>query len=124
MTNIFSVNLLSSISAMYLSAIAACLFVWIFRRYLINNKNLFEHFAFSLEWISGIVPGILMGLFLWSGCLIQVLVSIFFIFFACFTYLINKLENELKKVKNEYIDAAVSLGAEKNFISDRVAGKK
>src|ERR1035437_6464760 len=60
----FLVNMLSSISAIYLSVIVAGLFLFIFRRYLINNKNLFGYLAFSLKWISGIIPGILMGLFL------------------------------------------------------------
>lgn len=119
----FLVNMLSSISAIYLSAIAAGLFIRVFRRYLINNKNLFGYLAFSLDWISGIVPGILMGLFLIIWLPDSEFSKYIFIFFACFTYLINKLEHELKKVKSEYIDAALSLGAGKNFISGKVCWK-
>ena len=33
------------------------------------------------------------------------------------------MENELKKVNSEFIDAAVSLGAGKNFLSDKVYWK-
>jgi ABC-type nitrate/sulfonate/bicarbonate transport system permease component len=119
----FLVNLLSSISAIYLSAIAAGLFLWLFRRYLINNKNIFGYIAFSLDWISGIVPGILIGLFLIVWLPDSEFSKYIFIFFACFTCLIKKLENELKNVKSEYIDVSVSLGAPKNFISDKVCWK-
>jgi ABC-type nitrate/sulfonate/bicarbonate transport system permease component len=119
----FLFNLLSSVSAIYLSSFAACLFIWIFRRYLINNKNLFGHLAFSLKWISEIVPGILIGLFLIIWFPDSEFIKHIFIFFACFTYLINKSENELKKVNNEFIDAAASLGAGKNFISDKICWK-
>jgi ABC-type nitrate/sulfonate/bicarbonate transport system permease component len=119
----FLVNLLSSISAIYLSAFTAGLFIWLSRRYLINNKNIFGYIAFSLDRISGIIPGILMGLFLIVWLPGSEFSKYIFIFFTCFTYLINKFENELKKVKSEYIAASVSLGAEKNFISDKICWK-
>jgi hypothetical protein len=119
----FLVNLFSSVAAIYFSSIVAGLFIWIFRRYLINNKNLFGYLAFSLEWISGIVPGILMGLFLIIWLPDSEFIKYIFIFFACFTFLISKIENELKKVDSEFIDAAVSLGAGKNFLSDKVYWK-
>ena len=119
----FLINMLSSISAIYFSFIVAGLFLFIFRRYLINNKNLFGYLAFSLKWISGIIPGILMGLFLIFWFPDSEFIKYVFIFFTCFTYLVNKLENELKKVNSEFIDAAVSLGGGKDFISDKVCWK-
>jgi NitT/TauT family transport system permease protein len=119
----FLVNLLSSISAIYLSTFTAGLFIWLFRRYLINNKNIFGYVAFSLHRIAGIIPGILIGLFLIVWLPDSEFSKYIFIFFACFSYLINKLENELKNVKSEYIDASVSLGASMNFISEKVRWK-
>ena len=119
----FLVNLLSSISAIYLPAIAACLFIWLFRRYLINNKNIFGYVVFSFDRISGIVPGILIGLFLIVWLPGSEFSKYIFIFFACFTCLSKKLENELKNVKSEYIDVSVSLGVPKNFISDKIYWK-
>jgi ABC-type nitrate/sulfonate/bicarbonate transport system permease component len=119
----FLVNLISSISAIYFSLIVAGLFLLIFRRFLINNKNLFGYLTFSLEWISGIIPGILMGLFLIIWFPDSEFTKYIFIFFTSFTFLINKLENELKKMNSEFIDAAASLGGGKNFISDKVCWK-
>jgi ABC-type nitrate/sulfonate/bicarbonate transport system permease component len=46
-----------------------------------------------------------------------------FLFFACFVFLHYKIEIELKKVNNEFIDAVVSLGAEDKFIFDKVRWK-
>ena len=119
----FLINLFSSISTLYLSFIAACLFIWIFKRYLINSKNVFGYVAFYLKWILGIVPGILIGLFLIIWFPDSEFIKYIFIFFISFTYLINNLEHEVKKVNSEFIDAAVSLGAGKNFISDKVYWK-
>src|ERR1039457_1265012 len=50
------VNMFSSISAIYFSSIFAGLFIWIVRRYLFMNKNLFGFLAISLKWIARIVP--------------------------------------------------------------------
>jgi ABC-type nitrate/sulfonate/bicarbonate transport system permease component len=119
----FLFNLLSSIFAIYLSLIAAGLFIWLFKRYLINNKNLFGYLAFTLEWISGIVPGIMVGLLLVFWFPGSEFIKYIFIFFSAFTYFIYKLKNEVKRVNGEFIDAAVSLGAGKNFISDKVYWK-
>jgi NitT/TauT family transport system permease protein len=119
----FLFNLLSSISAIYLSSISAGLFIWIFRRHLINKNNLFGYLAFALEWISGIVPGIMVGLLLIIWFPGSEFIKYIFIFFSAFTYFIYKLKNEVKKVNCEFIDAAISLGAEKKFISDKVYWK-
>ena len=121
--NQFLINMLSSISAIYFSLFIACLSLWIFRRNIINNKNLFGFLAFSLQWVSGIIPGILIGVFLIFWFPDSELTKYIFIFFASVTFLINKLENELKKVSSEFIDAAVSLGAGKNFISGKICWK-
>jgi ABC-type nitrate/sulfonate/bicarbonate transport system permease component len=117
------VNMFSSISAIYFSSIFAGLFIWIVRRYLFMNKNLFGFLAISLKWIARIVPGILLGLFLILWFPNSEGSKYILIFFLCFTYLFQKAENELKKVNHEFIDAAVSLGAGKNFIFEKVSWK-
>ena len=119
----FLFNLLSSISAIYLSSIAAGLFIWLFKRYLINNKNIFGYLVFTLEWVSGIVPGIMVGLLLIFWFPGSEFIKYIFVFFSAFTYLLYKLKNEVKKVNSEFIDAVISLGAGKNFISDKVYWK-
>jgi len=115
--------MLSSIAAIYFSSIVAVLFIWIFRRYLINNKSLIGYLAFFLEWISWIIPEILLGLFLIFWLPDSELIKYIFIFFISFTFLINKVEKELKSINREFIDAAASLGAGKNFIFDKVCWK-
>jgi ABC-type nitrate/sulfonate/bicarbonate transport system permease component len=119
----FLINLLSSISAIYFSFIVACLFFWIFRRFLINNKNFFGYLSFFLKWITSIIPGILIGLFLIFWFPDSEIVKYIFVFLISITFLVNKLESELKKVNSEFIDAAVSLGGGQNFIIEKVCWK-
>ena len=116
-------NMFSSISAIYFSSIFAGLFIWIIRRHLFMNKNIFGFIAISLKWIARIVPGILLGLFLILWFPNSESSKYILILFISFTYLFQKAENELKKVNCEFIDAAVSLGAGKNFIFEKVCWK-
>jgi ABC-type nitrate/sulfonate/bicarbonate transport system permease component len=73
--------------------------------------------------MSGIVPGILSGLFLIIWLPDSEYSKYIFIFFASFLYLFNKAEYDLTKVRGEYVDAVVSLGAGKNFVFDKVSWK-
>jgi NitT/TauT family transport system permease protein len=116
-------NMISSVSALYFSLLAATILLWIIKRFLINNKKLFNFLALSLKWVSGIIPAILIGLFLIYWFPQSEVIKYFFIFFYSFTYLFIQLECEVKKVKNEFIDAAVSLGAGNDFVSDKVIWK-
>ena len=116
-------NLLLSISAIYFSFIASYLFFWSIRRYLIHNKNLIGFISFSVVRVSGIIPGILAGLFLIVWFPNSEGVKYIFVFLSSFIFLVNRLEYELKKVNSDYIDSIVSLGAGRNFISEKVIWK-
>jgi ABC-type nitrate/sulfonate/bicarbonate transport system permease component len=116
-------NLISSISAVYISFLAASFFLWIIKSYLINNQKLFSLVAISLKGIYGIIPGIFWGLFLIYWFPDSELIKYIFIFFTSFLYLFIKLELEIKKVNIEFIDSAISLGCEKNFVSSKVYWK-
>jgi NitT/TauT family transport system permease protein len=119
----FLANMLSSISAVYLSSIVACLFIWILRKYLFNGNKLLGYFAYFQKWLSGIVPGILFGLFLILWFPDSDNSKYIFIFFVCFINLYNTTEEELKKVNGEFIDAIASLGAERKIIFNKVCLK-
>jgi ABC-type nitrate/sulfonate/bicarbonate transport system permease component len=116
-------NIFSSISAIYLSSIVAGFVIWIFRNYLFSKKKLLGYIASFLNWISGIVPGILLGLFLILWLPDSEISKYIFIFFSSFINLYCKAEEELKKVNRELIEAIASLGAGNEFIFNKICWK-
>jgi putative hydroxymethylpyrimidine transport system permease protein len=116
-------NMLSSISAIYLSSITAGLFIWIFKRYLFNSKNLVGFLKYPMKLISGILPGVFIGLFFIFWFPDSEYYKYVFIFFISSVYLLIKAENELKKVGSEFNDAIASLGIGKNLIFDKIYWK-
>jgi ABC-type nitrate/sulfonate/bicarbonate transport system permease component len=116
-------NIISTISVIYFSIIAAYFVLWVFRIHLINGNNIIRHSVEALGWFAGFIPSVLIALFLiyWLGS--SEYVKYIFGFFTCFILFFIKLEDETSKMGNEYIDAAVSLGANKKMTAGKIRWK-
>jgi ABC-type nitrate/sulfonate/bicarbonate transport system permease component len=117
------INIISTISAIYSTIIAAFIVMWAFRIYLVNGHNIIKYAAAALGWFAGFIPSILIAIFLiyWLGG--SEYVKYIFGFFTCFTLLFIKLEDETRKLGDEYIDAAVSLGADNKMVAGKIRWK-
>jgi ABC-type nitrate/sulfonate/bicarbonate transport system permease component len=116
-------NILSTVSVIYFSIIASFFMIWVSRRYLVNGHNVIRHSVAALGWFAGFIPSILIAIFLiyWLGG--SEYVKYIFGFFTCFVLFFIKFEDESNKPGNEYIDAAVSLGADSKMVSGKIKWK-
>jgi ABC-type nitrate/sulfonate/bicarbonate transport system permease component len=117
------VNIVSSFSAIFIPLIVAYFFLWTFRIILINYKKQFDSLALYIKWISSIFPGILLGLFLIYWFPDSEIIKYLFIFIISLAFLTDKFEKSIKTVNSEFIDSAISLGAGKNFLSNKIYWK-
>ena len=116
-------NIISSITAIYFPLIVAYFLLWTIRIFLINYKKLSGSLALSLKWISGIFPGILLGLFFIYWFPDSEVIKYVFMFIISLAFLIVKFEKSIKMVNSEFIDSAISLGTGKNVLSTRIYWK-
>ena len=116
-------NLFSTLSSVYVSIILSYLVLWVLRIYLVKGNNIIRFKVAALRWFAGFIPSIIIALFLiyWLGS--SEYVKYIFGFFSCLILLFIKLEDELSNMGNEYIDAAVSLGARSGFIAGKIRWK-
>ncbi|MEO8398855.1 MAG: ABC transporter permease subunit [Ignavibacteriaceae bacterium] len=116
-------NYILTVAIVYISMTAAYYLVSLFKNFLLKSKTFFADFLFSIEWFSKYVPGILLGclLIFWfpNSELTQFLFAFLLIFFSFFI----KVQNELKKINYEFIDAAKGFGADEKFILKNVKWK-
>ena len=117
------VNILSTLTAVYFSIIAALFIIWVFRIYLVNGHNLIRHTIDALGWFAGFVPSIILAFFLIYWLDGSGYVKYIFGSFSCLILFFFKLEDAAGKIGSEYIDAAVSLGADHKMISGKIRWK-
>jgi ABC-type nitrate/sulfonate/bicarbonate transport system permease component len=117
------VNFVSTISSVYISLFAAYFLLKILTSLLTRMDNLFTNFLLSLNWFSKYLPAIVFGIFLIYWFPNSNIIEFVFAFITAFFSLIITFQEETKKVGNEYLDSAVSLGAAENIIARKVIWK-
>lgn len=114
-------NIISSVSAIYLAMGAAWFFVWLLRNQIMNRKHVFTLFIDSLEWFSRFIPGIVLSLLIIYWFRSVEYIKYIFIFLTTFMSIIIKVENEVKNVPGEYLDSSLSLGIkDNNFVKWKI----
>ncbi len=116
-------NFISTVFAIYFSMALAYFTVWLLRVYLIKSNHVISDFIFSLHWFGEFVPWIIIGIFLIYWLPSSEYVKYIFIFSTSFFSIITHLKKEMKNIKNEYIDSAVSLGANEKNIAKKIIWK-
>ena len=113
-------NALISISSIYAALILSYFLAREFSVFLIKERNSVSDFVNSLHWFSKYVPGILFGLFLIYWFPEGSYLGFVFVFITSLSSLIIKIQTEQKYIKQEYVDAAKSLGANNQTIAKKV----
>ncbi len=117
------VNFLITISSIYVALVAAYFLAEYLAPVIFKKNHLFSEFLFSLHWFSIYVPWIIFGIFLiyWfpASPIIEFLLLLVISFFS----LIIKMKEESASVGKEYLDSAVSLGADEKTISKKIKWK-
>ena len=116
-------NFISSVASIYVSIIIAYYLLRILNKNLINEKEGFRSFIFSVEWFSKYVPGIILGFLLIYWFPHSEYIKYLFIFIVIFNTLFLKHMNLAFKVNQEYIDSALSLGVNNSAVADKVVWK-
>ncbi len=116
-------NVLTSVSAVYLSLIVAYFAVQELSRFLILRRHYLGDFIDSLHVFSKYLPGILIGFFLIYWFRGEMFADFIFAFAASFFSIVIKFEEVSRHAKSEYVDAAVSLGAGKSIVARRIVWK-
>ncbi len=117
------VNLISSVSSIYLSLIIAYFLIYLLSKFILNEKHIVFDFISSLQWFSKYIPGIIFGMLLIYWLPDSPYTGFIFVMLTALSSFIIKLQDESKKVKQEYIEAAESLGAGKSVIAKKVIWK-
>jgi ABC-type nitrate/sulfonate/bicarbonate transport system permease component len=117
------INYLSTISVIYISMAAAYFILRLIRVQLLMRNNVLANLILSLEWFSEYVPGIVIGLILIYWFPNSEYIEFVFAFATVFISLLIKFQIITKELKQEYIDAAYSLGAGRTLIAKSVIWK-
>jgi ABC-type nitrate/sulfonate/bicarbonate transport system permease component len=118
----FGINFLSTFSIIIISIILAYFLVWLLKTPLIKGRFIYS-FITSLEWFSNYIPGIIIGLLLILWFPDFEYTDLIFVFTTALFSFIIEFKKEIKSVKQEYIDAVRSLGANEKFIAKKVVWK-
>lgn len=114
------VNYLDTISSIYLSITAGYFIVHFLSPAFLNKKNFFTYFVHSLNWFSGFLPGIVIGMLIIFWFPESNYIEFVFVFFTAVSSFIIFLHNAVKNVPREYTDAAKSLGVSEIKINRQV----
>ena len=117
------VNFLATISSVYIALIAAYFIAQYLSPFIFKKNHFLSEFLFSLHWFSIYVPWIIFGIFLIYWFPVSPIVEFLFLLTTAFFSLIIKIKEEAVNVKKEYIDSAVSLGADENIIARKITWK-
>ncbi|MCL5028839.1 MAG: ABC transporter permease subunit [Bacteroidetes bacterium] len=117
------VNFLSTVGAIYISLALAYIIVWSIKIYLIKSNHFISDFLLSLHWFSNFIPWIILGIFLIYWLPSSEYIKYIFVFLISFFFIIVHLKQELRNVKKEYIESAISLGADEKTISKKIIWK-
>ena len=116
-------NFLVTLSAVYLSILAAYYLTSSLSVYIVKQNHFISEFLTSLHWFTTYVPAIVFGLFFIYWLPGSAYTNYLFAFLIALFSIIIKVKEEAVKVKREYIDSAVSLGADDKTIAKKVIWK-
>ena len=116
-------NSLVTITSVYIPLIAAYFLLELFASLLIKPSNFLEDFLMSLNWFSNYIPAIIFGIFLIYWFPYSNLIEFIFSFVFGFLSLAILYLVEVKHVEREYLDSAISLGANEGIILRKVIWK-
>ncbi len=116
-------NFINTFSAVYVGIILAFFLMREFISFFMHENHSVAVFIKSLQWFSAYVPGILLGLFLIYWFPGSNVIEFVYAFLVAFFSFIIKIQNDINKVPNEYLDSAKSLGANDNIIARKVIWK-
>ncbi|NWG27801.1 MAG: hypothetical protein HXY48_04620 [Ignavibacteriaceae bacterium] len=112
-------NLTNTISVIYLPALFAFVFFYIFFQ-ILSNENPLSLFIYSTDWIVKYIPSIILGLIMILWFPESRIIEYIFSFLICFFPLFTKINKRLKEIPEEYIHSAVSLGYTSTEISRKI----
>jgi ABC-type nitrate/sulfonate/bicarbonate transport system permease component len=116
-------NFISSTASVYISIIAAYYLIRVLNKFLLHEKAGIRNFIFSIEWFSKYLPGIVLGFLLIYWFPQSEYIKYLFIFVVVFNSLLLKHSGLSGSINQDYIDAALSLGADSKTISNKVIWK-
>ncbi len=116
-------HLLSSTGVIYVSILFAYLLIIGIGSNLYKTNSFIINFIDSFEWYLKYIPGIVLALFLIMWFPGSELIEFIFAFLTSFFSLLIIFKKESKNVKEEYISAAKSLGADDKKIYKSVVLK-
>ncbi|MFO7446881.1 MAG: hypothetical protein R6W90_10975 [Ignavibacteriaceae bacterium] len=117
------VNYLSTITAVYLSLLAAYILVRLLTGSLLKTTTPVTDFIISLEWFAEFIPGIAIGLMLIYWFPDSESIEFVFAFATAFTSMMIKIKSEVNDVPGEYTFSALSLGVKQNIVNRFVVWK-
>jgi len=117
------INFISTVTSIYISLVAAYFLVRFFISGFLRKGSFLSEFIFSLEWFSEFVPGIVIGLLLVFWFPQSEIIEFVFAFLTAFISMLIFVQNEIKKVPEEYATSVISLGVNENKINRSVLWK-
>ncbi len=116
-------NFFATFSSVYIALLAAYFLAQFLAPIIFKKTHSISEFLFSLHWFSIYVPWIVFGIFLIYWFPNSPYVESFFLFVTAFFSIIIKMKELYPKVHREYIDSAISLGADEKTISKKIIWK-
>ncbi len=116
-------NTLITVTNIYIPLIAAYFLLELFSTLMLKLGNLFEDFLMSISWFTKYIPAIIFGIFLIYWFPYSNLIEFIFSFIIGIISLTFLFISEVKHVGSEFLDSAISLGANKKIISRKIIWK-
>lgn len=117
------INFLSTVSSIYLPLIISYFFVMVISGFLYNRQNNFTAFINSVHWFSKYLPAILIAFLIIYWFPESNYIEPVFVLFTALSSMIIFYQLNIKNVKQEYIDSALSLGVTKFQLNRKVIWK-
>lgn len=117
------IHFLSSIGVVYLSILTGYLIVYLIRDILLSKNTTILHIFKSMLWFARYFPAILLGIFLiywFPGS--EISEFIFAVVLNCFI-LLSVILTAKKKIKSEYVESAISFGADAKNVNRNIIWK-
>ncbi len=114
------IGLLNTITSIYISIFAAYLFLLLMSSYLTKADNFLVNFFLSIKQLAVYIPVLAFVIFVLFWFPVSNLIEIIFAFIYAFFSLAILFIKESQHVPNEYLDSAISLGADNKTISKKI----
>jgi NitT/TauT family transport system permease protein len=114
------INLLNTITSIYISIFAAYFFLAFMSSYLTKPDNLLVNFFLSINRVAVYIPVFVFVIFILFWFPVSNIIEIIFAFIYAFFSLTSLFIKESEHVSNEYLDSALSLGADEKTISKKI----